>query len=182
MTPVLGIIAALLTLACAAFLVRSDAVSADGAGGYRRYYRWQTAALAYAALVVAAAVARTTIPVPQLIVYLLLTFAAGRLLIPSFPTDVDRNRPTTDGRIHILLAVAAFASIAWCAAEFPDRVDLGNLHGTLVVLGWIVVVTAAACGLASLLRRITAPYFRAIERLFYAALLTWFLVVSLSFF
>src|SRR3954468_24025060 len=112
MTPVLGILAALLTLVCAAVLVRvhllptgynpvSNAVSDYGVGEYRRYYRWQTAALAYAALVLAAAIARTTHPVPELIVFLLMTFAAARLLIPSFPTDLHRrSRPTPNGRIH----------------------------------------------------------------------------------
>src|SRR3954465_3398286 len=115
MTPVLGILAALLTIACAAVLVRvhmlatgynpvSNAVSDYGVGEYRRYYRWQTAALAYAALVLAAALARTTHPVPELIIFLLMTFAAARLLIPSFPTDLDRGRPTPTGRLHIALA------------------------------------------------------------------------------
>src|SRR3954454_23110761 len=191
MTPVLGILAALLTLVCAAVLVRvhllptgynpiSNAVSDYGVGEYRRYYRWQTAALAYTALVLGAAIARTTHPVPQLIVFLLMTFAAARLLIPSPPTDLDRRRPTPRGRIHILLAGVAFPSIAWWAAALPDRVDLGGLHGTLVVLGWIVVVTAVASGRA-LAFRIAEPYFGAVERLFYAAILVWFLVVSLHF-
>jgi hypothetical membrane protein len=191
MTPVLGILAALLTLACAAFIIRvhtlptgyspmSNAVSDYGVGAYSRYYRWQTAALAYAALVLAAAIARTTHPVPELIVFLLLTFAAARLLIPSFPTDLDRSRPTPTGRIHILLAGVAFASIAWCAAALPDRVDWPSLHGTLVVLGWIVVATAVASGLA-LTIRVAEPYLGAVERLFYAATLVWFLVVSLHF-
>jgi Protein of unknown function (DUF998) len=194
MTPALGIPAALGTLACAAFLIRvhllptgyqpvSNAVSDYGVGDYRGYYRWQTAASAYAALLLAAAIARTTHPVPQLLVFLLLTFAVARLLIPSFPTDLDRSRPTATGRIHTLLAGAAFAAIAWCAAALPDRVDWPSLHGPLVVLGWIVVVTAVACGLAmtSLLHRVTEPFFGALERLFYAATLAWLLVVSLHF-
>jgi hypothetical protein len=178
MTPVLGILAALLTLASAASLER-----ANGVGAYRRYDRWQTAALAYAALVLAAAVARTTIPVPQLIVFLFLTFAAARLLIPSFPADADRGRPTTDGRLHILLAAVAFGSIAWCAVEVPDRVDLGRLDGVLVVLGWVVVGAAVVWGLAAarLVPRPTDPYLRLIDRLLDAALLTWFLVFGLQF-
>jgi hypothetical protein len=191
MTPVLGILAALLTLGCAAALVRvhtlptgyspvSNAVSDYGVGPVARYYRWQTAALAYAALLLAAALARTVQPVPQLLVFLLMTFAAARLLIPSFPTDLDRSRPTATGRIHLLLAGVAFASIAWCAAALPDRVHWANLHGTLVVLGWLVVATALACGLTVLVRR-AAPFFGLVERLFYAATILWFLVVSLHF-
>src|SRR3954454_7797967 len=191
MTPVLGILAALLTLACAASIVRvhllptgyspvSNAVSDYGVGAYSRYYRWQTAALAYAGLVLAAALARTVHPVPQLLVFLLMTFAAARLLIPSFPTDLDRSRPTATGRIHLLLAGAAFGSIAWCAVALPDRVDWQNLHGTLVVIAWVMVAAAVACALA-----ISVPFatrfFGLVERLFYAATILWFLLVSLHF-
>src|SRR4051812_30008660 len=194
MTPVLGILAALLTLVCAAVLVRvhllptgynpiSNAVSDYGVGEYRRYYRWQTAALAYAALVLAAAIARTAHPVPQLIIFLLMTFAAARLLIPSFPTDLDRSRPTPTGRLHIALAAVAFASTAWCAAALPNRVDWPGIHTTLVILGWAVAGSAIACGLCltSLLHRRIEPYFGAIERVFYLAVLTWFMVVSIHF-
>src|SRR5690348_2258379 len=104
MTPVLGILGALLTLASAAALFRAPRAW-DA-------YRVQTASLAYASLAVAAAIARTTHPVPQLIVYLLMTFAAARLLIPSFPA----------GWARVALGVAAFASIAWCAVALPHHV------------------------------------------------------------
>jgi hypothetical protein len=187
MTVVLGALGMLATLACAAALVRvhllptgydpvRDAVSHYGVGAYARYYRWQTAASAYAALLVAAALARETHPVPQLPVFLLLVFAAARLAIPSFPTDLDRSRPTFAGRVHLLLAAAAFASIAWCAGALPDRVDW--LHGVLAALGWLVIVTAAGSGIALLLR---IPFFGLVERLFYAAMLVWLLVVSIHF-
>src|SRR6476620_6910577 len=125
MTPVLGILGALLTLASAAAFFRVPA-------GWNAY-RVQTAGLAYASLVVAGAIARTTHPVPPLIVCLLLTVAAARLLIPSF----------FSGPIHVLLAVAAFAAIAGCAIALPHRVDW--LHDTLSVLGWIVLASAIAC-------------------------------------
>jgi hypothetical protein len=190
-TAAIGILAFLATLGCLAALVRvhllptgyrpvSNAVSDYGVGAYKGYYRAQTAAIAYAALLVAAGIARSVHPVPQLLVYLLMTFAAARLAIPSFPTDLDRGAPTPTGRIHILLAGAAFASIAWAAAILPDRVHWPGLHGFLVVLGWIVVAAAAACGLAMtrLLHKPTEPYFGAIERVFYAAMLLWFFVVS----
>jgi hypothetical protein len=194
MTTVLGLLGLLATLACAAALVRvhlqptgyrpvRNAVSDYGVGAYSRYYRWQTAASAYAALFVAAALARETHPVPQLLVFLLMTFACARLVIPSYPTDLDRGRPTGTGRVHILLAGAAFAAVAWCAAALPDRVDWPGLHGLLVVLGWVVAGAAIACGLAmtSVLRRVAEPVFGAVERVFYAALLIWLAVVSLHF-
>ncbi len=191
MTVAIGILAFLATLGCAAALVRvhllptgyrpvSNAVSDFGVGAYKGYYRAQTAAIAYASLLVAAGIARTVQPVPQLLVFLLMTFAAARLAIPSFPTDLDRSRPTLTGRIHLLLAGAAFASIAWAAAILPNRVHWPGLHGVLVVLGWIVVVSAVTCALAvtRLVRKQAEPYFGAIERVFYAATLLWFFVVS----
>jgi hypothetical protein len=193
-TPVLGIIAALFTLVCLAALVRAhllptgyrpvtNAVSDYGVGPSARWYRYQTAASACAALVLAAAIARTAHPVPQLLVFLLLTFACARLVIPSFPTDLDRGRPTVTGRVHLLLAGAAFGAIAWCAAALPDRLDWPGLHGVLVVLGWIVAGSAIACGLAmtSVLRNASTPVFGAVERVFYGAMLTWFFVVSFHF-
>jgi hypothetical protein len=119
----LGSLAALsrLHLLPTGYRPASNAVGDYGVGAYSGHYRALTAALAYAALLVAADIARTVQPVPQLLVYLLMTFAAARLAIPSFPADLDRGRPTPTGRIHLLLAGAAFGSIAWAAAIFRPR-------------------------------------------------------------
>jgi hypothetical protein len=155
-TVAIGVLAFLAALACLALLVRG-----------RLRYRAQAAAIAFAALLVAAGIARTVQPVPQLLVFLLMTFAAARLAAPSFT-----------GRIHILLAGAALGSIAWAAAILPDRVDWPGVHGLLVVLGWIVVAGAVACALAmTLLRKETERVF-AIERACYAAVLVWVFVVA----
>src|SRR5262249_33973957 len=108
------------------------------------------------------------------------TFAAARLLIPSFPTDLDRSQRTATGWIHVLLAGIAFGSIAWCAVVLPDKVNWPNLHGTLVALGWIVVASAVACALTAPFRFAT-PFLGLVERLFYAVMIVWFLVVSLHF-
>lgn len=189
-----GAVAAVATLACLAALVRvhqlptgyqplRNAVSDYGVGRFARYYRFQTAALAIAAVFVALALARAVDPAPRLPIVLLLVFAAGRIAIPWFPTDVNRLRPTRAGRIHILLAGIAFASLAWAAAALPDRVDWPTIDGLLTGLGWLVVVSAVACGLAltHALRVYAAPWFGLIERVFYAAALAWFFVVSLHF-
>jgi hypothetical protein len=156
-TVAIGVLAFLATLACLALLVR-----------VQQRHRAQTAAIAYAALLIAAGLARTVQPVPQVLVFLLMTFAAARLAGPSFT-----------GWIHTLLGGVAFGSIAWAAATLPDRVDWSGVHGLLVVLGWIVVAGAVACALAvTLLRTRAAPFFGTIERAFYAVLLVWFFVVS----
>jgi hypothetical protein len=187
MTVVLGLLGALATLACAAALVRlhllptgrdplRDAVSDYAIGPFARFYRRQAAASAYAALFVAGALARDTHPVPQLPVFLLLVFAATRLAVPSYPPDLEGSRRTVDGSVHILLAAAAFASIAWCAGVLPGRVDW--LHDALVLLGWVVIAAAAASGVALVIR---FTFFGLVERVFYAAMLAWLLLVSLHF-
>ena len=190
MTALLGAAAFVATLACTAALLRvhllptgyrpiRNAVSDYGVGSFARYYRAQTAAIAIAAVALAAALANEVTPKPTTVIVLLLVFAAARLAIPSFPTDLDRSRPTRTGRIHVLLAGVAFASIAWAAAALPDHVGWSG-HGFLVALGWAVVATSVACGLCMtrLLHHATEPFFGLIERLFYASMLVWFLVVA----
>ena len=156
MTLAIGLLGTALALASAAALARS------------RGDRARTATTAYAALFVAAGIARTTHPVPRELVFLLIVFAAARLAIPTFPA----------GLAHVLLAGAAFAAIAWAALVAPDRVHW--LHRFLVVGGWVILVAAVACGVALL-----APPIRrfspALERVFDAAVLVWLLVVSLHF-
>jgi hypothetical membrane protein len=190
-TAALGGAAAVATLACLAALVRlhqlptgyrplRNAVSDYGVGRYRVYYRVQTTAMAVAAVLIAIALARSVDPVPLLPIALLALFAAARLLIPWFPTDLNRLRPTRTGRIHIALAAVAFASIAWGAAALPNRVDW-TIEGLLRGIAWLVVVSAVVCALALTpsLRPYAARWFGGIERVFYAGVLAWLFVVSL---
>lgn len=156
MTLAIGLLGAASTLVSAAALVR-------GSGD-----RVKIAAAAYAALFVAAGIARTTHPVPRDLVFLLIVFAAAQLAIPTFPA----------GLAHLLPAGVASAAAAWAALIAPSRVHW--LHGFLVVEGWVILVAAVACGVALL-----APPIRrfswALERVFDAAVLVWLLVVSLHF-
>lgn len=157
-----------------------NAVSDYGVGRSAPLYRAQTSACAVSALLLAAALSAGADPAPTLVIVLLVVFAAARIAIPWFPTDLDRAQPTRTGRIHVLLAGLAFGSIAWAAASLPDRVDWPGVHGTLVALGWAVVVLAVACGLcmSRALHRATEPFFGLVERLFYAAMLAWLAVVA----
>ena len=156
MTLAIGLLGAASTLVSAAALVR-------GSGD-----RVQTAAAAYAALFVAAGIARTTHPVPRDLVFLLIVFAAAQLAIPTFPAGLE----------HLLLAGIALAAAAWAALIAPDRVHW--LHGFLVVDGWVILAAAAACGVALLAPPIQR-FSRALEPVFDAAVLVWLLVVSLHF-
>jgi hypothetical protein len=184
MSETLGILAAAATAACFGTLVwvhlrptgydpLRDAVSDYGVGPSLPFYRAQTAAMALAAILVAGGLARAIDPAPQRVIVLLAVFAGARLAIPFFPTDLDRTRRTTHGVVHALLAVVAFATVAWAAATLPHRV-----HWTgMAALGIAVVVTAVATGLSI---RARFAYFGLVERAFYVAVLLWLLVVSLK--
>lgn len=159
-----------------------NAVSDYGVGRYAHLYRAQTTACALSALLLAGALAGGVDPAPTSVVVLLMVFTAARLLIPWYPTDLDRAQPTRTGRIHVLLAGLAFGSIAWAAASLPARVDWPSAHGTLVGLGWAVVVLAVACGLcmSRVLHRASEPFFGLVERLFYAVMLAWLAFVAVQ--
>jgi hypothetical protein len=159
MTLAIGLLGAASTLVSAAALVR-------GSGD-----RVKTAAAAYAALFVAAGIARTTHPVPRDLVFLLIVFAAAQLAIPTFPA----------GLAHLLPAGVALAAAAWAALIAPSRVHW--LHGFLLVDGWVIPVAAVACGVALLLAlaRPTRRLSWALDRVFDAAVVVWLLIVSLHF-
>lgn len=184
MVTALALLAGVATLACLSALVwvhlrptgydpLRDAVSNYGVGPSSAFYRAQTAAMALAAIFTAAALAKAIDPAPTRAIVLLLVFAAARLAIPWFPTDLDRTQRTRTGLIHAGLAGVAFASIAWAAANLTQHVDWPGCRA----FGWAVVVTAIATVLAI---RTRFPYFGVVERLFYAATIAWLLFVSLN--
>ena len=184
MVATLAVIALAATFTCFGVLVAvhlrptgydplRDAVSDYGVGPSLPYYRAQTAAMALAAIVIAVALAKAVDPAPKRAIVLLCLFAAARVAIPFFPTDLDRTRRTGTGAIHVLLAAVAFGAVAWAAATLP-----GKVHWTgLAALGWIVVVTAIATAFSL---RARVPYFGLVERSFYAATLAWLAFVAVS--
>lgn len=180
----LGVLAAAATLACLSFLVRAhtlptgydpvrDPVSDYGVGRFSAWYACSTGSIALAALLVAAALRRED--ASWLVLVPLVVFALARLAIPHFPTDLEGERPSRVGANHILLAAIAFAAICWAMCDF--RPDWGRW---LPWLGYLA--TAGAVGTLASLRR--APFLRPwtglLERVFYAAMLAWFLAVSVQ--
>jgi hypothetical protein len=144
-----------------------------------------TTAGAVSGLALAIALARSHPPKPTLTVAMLLLSAAARFLIPLFPTDQDGNRfQTAKGTLHMILAVAIFASIAVAASNLGGTIGhepawhavKGLVDGWLP---WLITATAIATGLA-----IRAPrlqhIFGLIERLYYVSSIAWFLVVAIE--
>jgi hypothetical protein len=109
----------------------------------------------------------------------LYVYGVVRLLIAGFMTDREPEglrSLTRTGRIHVLLAGTAFASIAVAASHL----DWTGKPGALGPLGWAVTVTAIATGTALVVPPIRRAALGLIERTHYAAAITWLIAVSAS--
>lgn len=107
----------------------------------------------------------------------LYTYGAVRLLISQFMTDREpesMRKLTRTGRIHLLLAGTAFASIAVSASH----IDWTGKPAALGPLGWVVTATAIATGTAIVIAPLRRAAFGLIERTHYAAAITWLIVVA----
>ena len=105
----------------------------------------------------------------------LAVFGAARLGIAWYPVDLPGEPTTPTGRVHNLLAVAAFASIAVAASSIPDGLMAAAWSGKangLDVLGAVVMWAAIATGVfffVAPLRR----WFGLVERALYWATFGW---------
>ena len=109
----------------------------------------------------------------------LYVYGVVRLLVAGFMTDREPESLgslTRTGRIHMLLAGTAFASIAVAASHL----DWTGKPSVLGPLGWVVTATAIATGTALVVPPIRHVALGPIERLHYAAAIAWLLVVSAS--
>ena len=109
----------------------------------------------------------------------LYVYGVVRLLVSGFMTDREPESLrslTRTGRIHVLLAGTAFASIAVAASHL----DWAGRPAVLGPLGWIVSGTAIATGTALVVPPIRRVALGVIERMHYAAAITWLIVVSAS--
>jgi len=147
-------------------------VSDYGVGRYRIWHRIAVVSLAAAGFATAIASFGTIRPEPGLVIGFLSVFAIARILIPLFPTDLEGQPHTKTGRVHWVLAITAFASLATAAGFFK---------GTVLddVVGWVVVGAAVFMILV-----LCVPRLRRIlgfsERLFYFSMISWFLITGLE--
>ena len=160
-----------------------DAVSDYGVGHYAWGYRTQVVAIGVGAAIEAAGLVHDgthgTAGITWLVVY-----AVSRIAIGWAPTDLPGAPRTTTGRVHALLAVAAFTAIAVATSTIPN--DLTGVPGwgdwadPLNTLGTLVVVAAIATAVTMIvapLRRV----FGLVERLLYLASLAWLLTLAVAF-
>ncbi|MEJ0013948.1 MAG: DUF998 domain-containing protein [Bauldia sp.] len=146
-----------------------DPVSDYGAGPHRRWYWAGVAGVSIAALALVLAALAGVSAAPPVAIVLLVLFAVARVAIAWFPTDVGVAIPTTaTGRIHGALAIVAFASVAIAANGYP---------GVSPWFGWALYVTVALL-LLCLLWPPARAIFGLLERLFYVAMIAWFVAAG----
>ena len=107
----------------------------------------------------------------------LYVYGVVRVLVAGFMTDREPESLfslTRTGRVHVLLAGTAFASIAVAASHL----DWSGKPAVLGPLGWIVTATAIATGTALVVSPIRRVALGLIERLHYAAAIIWLIVVA----
>src|SRR4051794_8228192 len=149
-----------------------DAVSDYGTTRYHALYRAMVISLGLAAAFLALALSRETDASPLVWLWI---FAAARVAIAGFMTDRDPPPFTTEGRIHWLLAAAAFTSIALAASDISWSGDPAVLRS----LGFAV----AASAVATLVSRVVPPLrpvFGLVERLLYVTSIAWLAVSAIS--
>lgn len=109
----------------------------------------------------------------------LYVYGVVRLLISGFMIDREPEglgSLSRTGRIHMLLAGTAFASIAVAAR----RMEWTGMPELLGPLGWLVLVTAVATGTAIVVKPLGRVALGIIERTHYLAALAWLIAVAAS--
>ena len=160
-----------------------DAVSDYGVGRYAWGYRTQVVAIGVAAAIEAGGFAHDGTAGTAGIVWLVV-YAVSRVAIGWAPTDLPGAQRTPTGRVHALLAIAAFTAIAVATSTIPN--DLRGASAwvswanPLNTLGTLVVVAAVATALA-----VVVPAFRRVfglvERLLYVTSLAWLVTAGVAF-
>jgi hypothetical protein len=192
-TEVLAIGAAACFIAALLVLVRlhllptglhwqSDAVSDHGVGPYHRYYRAMVVLLGVGAALLLAGLSRDS-EAQSLGLAFLGAYAAARMAIAFFMTDLHDEPATPAGRVHVVLAAIAFTSIAFAASDLTTALEgspgwSGDVSGILRFEANAIVVTAVLTLVAYLAPPARERAFGVVERLLYAASLAWLLTAS----
>lgn len=112
----------------------------------------------------------------SLIVVLLIVYAGARAVISWYPMDAPGATPSATGSAHRLLALLAFASVAYAAIRLGAALqDTAHWHSLAVVstaLGFAMVATLLGMSLSRSTPSIRAR-FGAVERLYYGLAFAW---------
>lgn len=161
-----------------------DPVSQYGISAYRSGYRVATIAFAAAGLALAVGIGQTpAVSGRGAPITLLLVFAAARAAISWFPMDAPGAPRTATGRIHWLLAIAAFGSATAAAFRLAGSLRGGirwhSLAPTSRALAWAMLACLIVMALSRSLPAVRAR-FGAVERGFYLCAIAWFSVFAMA--
>lgn len=155
-----------------------DAVSHYGITRFRWGYRVQTVAYAVAG----AGVVAGLVALPghyTLTIALCALFTLCRAVIGWAPMDAPGTPATSTGRTHGILAIGAFASLGLAAGVLPRSLARAGVDAVpAAVSGILAIVMLAALVGMSVDRRAGARHFGFIERVFYAAMTAWLVLVA----
>ncbi|MGH2888163.1 MAG: DUF998 domain-containing protein [Solirubrobacteraceae bacterium] len=159
-----------------------DPVSQYGISAYRGGYRVATIAFAAAGLALAVGIDQTPgISRSGAVVALLVVFAVARAAISWFPMDGPGATRTATGRIHWLLALAAFGSATAAAFRLAGSLRGGarwhSLAPTSRALAWAMLACLIVMAVSRSLPSVRAR-FGAVERGFYLCAIAWFAVFA----
>jgi Protein of unknown function (DUF998) len=164
-----------------------NAVSQYGITRYRLGYRIQTIAFAVAGGAAAVGLAEAAPGRARALIALLLVFLLARLVISWFPMDEPGSESTNSGRMHGLIAIVTFVAIALAAGrlgtvakQVPGWTTLATVSS---VIAWLMVASLIAMMVVRRGARATHStpnYFGAIERVFYVAVVAWFVLVGVG--
>src|SRR3954453_7309159 len=159
-----------------------DAVSDYGAGPYRLFYTVLVCSLGSGALLLLVALAHGTGVSSGGLIWLGV-FGVARIAIAFFPHDLEGQPVTPVGRVHLALAAAAFAAIAFAAADLaPSLADEPGWGADQLIgaLRWAVIVTAVATLAARVIVPVRQATFGLVERLLYASFVAFLIVVAVG--
>lgn len=158
-----------------------NAVSQYGITQYRLGYRLATICTGVAGLGLAIGV-QSDLRGTGAVVVLLVVFALARSVIGWAPMDAPGAAATATGRRHGVLAIVAFASVAFAANRLASALQSTHqwtsAEPTIRVLGLFLVATLV--GMAVVGRSSARTYFGAVERAFYAGMLAFLATVSVA--
>ena len=160
-----------------------DPVSDYGTTRHHLYYRAMVVLLGAGAGLLIVVLARDGHAGDRGLVFLGV-FAASRLAIAGFMTDRSGRRPTRTGRIHLVLAAAAFTTIAFAANDITGSLVgspnwSGGVASPLRFAAHAVAVTAVLTALAFVLPDLRRRLLGMVERLLYVAMIAWLLIAAL---
>jgi hypothetical protein len=164
-----------------------NAVSQYGITRYRLGYRIQTISLAVAGAAAAVGLAEAAPGRARALIALLIIFALARLVISWFPMDEPGGERSNHGTMHGLIAIVTFVAIALAAGRLgtvaKEVPGWGTLASVSSAIAWIMLASLIAMMVVRRGARVThstPTYFGAVERVFYLALVAWFVLVGVG--